>query len=407
MNRNRQPTVHSEYQLLPTDEDIRIRGGGEGGKPRTRPPKRTTKTSQKMTLFPDEDTIKPGEVTDDDVYNQLGQIPFGTERRDLERLKTLDREQLPRVTAYCTASFYRLDDVFKFLQLERNKYKTHPKRFDECIYTPFTSSLANSTLIDVDGPGGGLYTSPGYGSETEGGGSFSIDSIEKELFFFEYGVVVCWGLSKEEEKAVLKLLVPFEEDKIAEEDIEEEILYFVYSSTHQRIYNDIITLKSRKNVMAKLTISHAVAQSAKTTLFEDLVEDTIEDTKHIPQEMARTGNINLSRAGISKKIGQLFIMRINVNLVSNVLDEPEIFWSEPSLQPLYQAVRGYLEISQRAELLNQRVEVIGDMLDMLKEHLNYSHSEKLEWIVIYLITIEVVIGLFTVFFEFLNFSKGE
>ena len=82
------------------------------------------------------------------------------------------------------------------------------------IYTPFTSSLANSTLIDVDGPGGGLYTSPGYGSETEGGGSFSIDSIEKELFFFEYGVVVCWGLSKEEEKAVLKLLVPFEEDKI-------------------------------------------------------------------------------------------------------------------------------------------------------------------------------------------------
>lgn len=46
------------------------------------------------------------------------------------------------------------------------------------------------------------------------------------------------------------------------------------------------------------------------------------------------------RTAITKKIGQLFIMRINVNLVSNILDTPEIFWSEPSLQPLYSAIRG-------------------------------------------------------------------
>jgi uncharacterized Rmd1/YagE family protein len=61
--------------------------------------------------------------------------------------------------------------------------------------------------------------------------------------------------------------------------------------------------------------------------------------------------------------------------------------SEPALEPLYQAVRGYLEISQRVELLNQRVAVISDLLDMLKEHLNSSHGEQLEWIVIVLIGI--------------------
>lgn len=107
-------------------------------------------------------------------------------------------------------------------------------------------------------------------------------------------------------------------------------------------------------------------------------------------------------------------MRINVNLVSNVLDEPEIFWSEPALQPQYQAVRGnlssqltlgYLEISQRAELLNQRVQVISDLLEMLKDHLNYSHSEQLEWIIIYLIAFEAVIGMMTVFLEVMNYRK--
>jgi uncharacterized Rmd1/YagE family protein len=99
--------------------------------------------------------------------------------------------------------------------------------------------------------------------------------------------------------------------------------------------------------MLKITISHAIAQSVKLTLFEGLIEETIDSTKHIPLKMAHDGKIHMSRKAINKKIGQLFIMRINVNLVSNVLDTPEIFWSEPALEPFYKAIRGYLEISQR------------------------------------------------------------
>ena len=85
-------------------------------------------------------------------------------------------------------------------------------------------------------------------------------------------------------------------------------------------------------------------------------------------------------------------MRINVNLVSNVLDTPEIFWSEPAFEPLYMAIRGYLEISQRVDVLNQRVGVISDLLAMLKDNLTSTHGEQLEWIVIFLISFEIVIG---------------
>ena len=67
-------------------------------------------------------------------------------------------------------------------------------------------------------------------------------------------------------------------------------------------------------------------------------------------------------------------------------------------------MRGYLEISQRVELLNQRVEVISDLLDMMKEHLNYSHSEQLEWVIIYLITFEALIGIITVLFDVINYQ---
>lgn len=137
-------------------------------------------------------------------------------------------------------------------------------------------------------------------------------------------------------------------------------------------------MRHPSNYLIKLTIAHAIAQSVKMTLFERLIDDTINETKYIPQVMAESGNIKMSRTAITKKIGQLFIMRINVNLVSNILDTPEIFWSEPTLEPLYSAIRGYLEISQRVELLNQRVEVISDLLEMLKDHLNSSHGMKVK-----------------------------
>ncbi|CAJ0760785.1 15900_t:CDS:2, partial [Entrophospora sp. SA101] len=46
---------------------------------------------------------------------------------------------------------------------------------------------------------------------------------------------------------------------------------------------------------------------------------------------------------------------------------PEIFWSEPLLQPLYNAIRTYLEISQHVKVLNDKCNAINDLLDMLHE----------------------------------------
>lgn len=59
--------------------------------------------------------------------------------------------------------------------------------------------------------------------------------------------------------------------------------------------------------------------------------------------------------------------------------------SYPDLQPLYDACRSYLEIPQRINLLNTRVEVLQDMLSLLKEAVSSRHNERLEKIVIILI----------------------
>lgn len=87
------------YHTFPQDTPPPVRA-----KPKQ--PNRTTKTSQKLKLFPEEDeqTLITTDDLDASVYDQIAQIPHGTARLEAERLSKIDRGHLPRVTAYCTAS---------------------------------------------------------------------------------------------------------------------------------------------------------------------------------------------------------------------------------------------------------------------------------------------------------------
>lgn len=63
-----------------------------------------------------------------------------------------------------------------------------------------------------------------------------------EILYFDYGVVVLWGFSAEEEKIILQDLLPFQEDVIGTrglildiESMETEQFYFHYNCTRQLI----------------------------------------------------------------------------------------------------------------------------------------------------------------------------
>lgn len=51
-----------------------------------------------------------------------------------------------------------------------------------------------------------------------------------------------------------------------------------------------------------------------------------------------------------------------------MLDVPNFFWeSEPTLHPLYSAVREYMEIKPRIQVLNERCRVFLDLAEILSD----------------------------------------
>ncbi|EXM04256.1 hypothetical protein FOIG_05740 [Fusarium odoratissimum NRRL 54006] len=394
-------------------------------------PQRSTKKTEKLKLLPNTDLDDPeDEESGRDVYSQYTRIKDPAARRDAAKLGKADRDRLPRVTAYCTANRYEMEALMRFLKGRGKTRGANPKLIDECIYTPYNYTAKNARSRDPVQSYERRHSTGEAGSEAHGhnghahndangnGNGSHIDSADllgsaiedhdsisetnpdfdtqvhtPEVFLFDYGVVVIWGMTEAQEARFLKEIAKFETEKLAPDDVETELFNFYYTKDYQaRIYNDFITLRDKNNYMTKLAISHALAQSVKTSLFEELIASTVDTCKDIPTQIATTGKIALRRSQINMQIGELFILRINIHLNGSVLDTPELFWVEPQLEPVYQAVRSYLEMDQRVGLLTERLDVIADLLAVLKGELSHGHDEKLEWIVIVLIAAEILVA---------------
>eukprot|EP00928_Gymnodinium_smaydae_P004036 TRINITY_DN11413_c0_g2_i1.p1 TRINITY_DN11413_c0_g2~~TRINITY_DN11413_c0_g2_i1.p1 ORF type:complete len:496 (-),score=120.63 TRINITY_DN11413_c0_g2_i1:187-1620(-) len=259
---------------------------------------------------------------------------------------------------------------------------------------------------------------------------------DKDLFAFRYGCIVCWNFTASEYGAVKERLRPFVYQP--EQEMEEESMEFVIKTTGARrgaaggedgnddhleeeeedddrdrnedrredgraggtsqtqspgaVKNDQIIL-STLDPLERLAHSYALAQSVRLAVFEIVVDRSIATTRSIPETMATTGEVTADPTELSKQMGQLLVLRCDVNLHTDILDTPDIFWDEEQFEPHYVESREYLEIDKRVEILNQRLVVLKDLYDLLQNGLNVKHGNKLEWIIIILILVEVVLEL--------------
>lgn len=214
--------------------------------------------------------------------------------------------------------------------------------------------------------------------------------IEKEskfAFIFKHGVAVFWDVGEEE-----FLLKKISSSSFSSENCEE--FNFEFSQTQKiKIETDTIYLDN-SNELTMLSVSFAIAQSIKLNEFEDAMHETLQQTEHIPLELASSGRVLMSRKEIAKARGHLFLAKSKIYLHFELLDTPEFFWEYPELEIYYQAARKYLELQPRIEILNRKLNVLQEVLTILADEQNHKHSSLLEWIIIILIAFEIIIFIF-------------
>lgn len=248
-----------------------------------------------------------------------------------------------------------------------------------------------------------------------------------DLFIFPSGTVVAWAIPEDQlESLVTKALVPAAQEPLKEVE-EEDLEYFEDPKKEgSSIRGDRIILGTKSQqpelhldgegrrfsqsdepklaqsrnldtVLAKIAFSSGLARSTKLAVLERLLDDYFQSTKSIPAVLSRGGRMPFTRNFISQKTGQLLEIRAQLNLYSELTDSlPDLFWDsrhELGLEGYYDQVGKALDTNIRIKVLNEKMDYASEIASVLRQQLSEKHSVRLEWIIILLITAEVVFAI--------------
>ncbi|KAK6191968.1 hypothetical protein SNE40_003531 [Patella caerulea] len=275
-----------------------------------------------------------------------------------------DQEML-KVTAYAVGEEIYLDELRKALEIQ---------------------GLYNQLELpaDVDNA---IYVKANY----------AVNGNSREIFFFKEGSVVFWNLPTTERNEVIRFVQKHCQDPydISLSLHENERMEFQLSEGITDLSGDKINLctvnKTDEELnLEKYTCSNALTQSVKLAIWEASLETFISSIEQVTEDLRDGKKIKMSRRDVLRKTGELFALRHEINLSSDLLDTPDFYWDRDILETLYQRVCNHLIIARRTKVLNERIKHCCELTELLSSHLNDTHHVRLEWMIIVLIMVEVV-----------------
>ncbi|GJN90227.1 hypothetical protein Rhopal_003226-T1 [Rhodotorula paludigena] len=317
-----------------------------------------------------------------------------------------DRTRPPpdgRVVALTTAESYNTPELLKSLQA-LGLLDGAVNVLGEAILLPRWSP-ASSTFFDASEAGEAAGT--GAGSEVG------------QVFIFESGTIVLWGLSMTAAETFLRKVIRggaagtgafVEEGRYPEP--ETEVLEYWVGQRPTGMSGDSIHLATEpstpldsppadstappsKDLLERLAFSAGMARVTKLGVYEEQFDAFAEGVAGIPKLLESGSESPVKKTDIIKRVGTLHSFRQKLNLEDeNLLDEPEFLWEDADLHGHYTAVCEALEFESRLTTLNDRVDYAFSLQTTLMELLNAKTSHRLEWIIILLIAFEISLVLY-------------
>ncbi|XP_036622915.1 required for meiotic nuclear division protein 1 homolog isoform X1 [Trichosurus vulpecula] len=231
-----------------------------------------------------------------------------------------------------------------------------------------------------------------------------VQNSEKEydpgtIFFFREGAVVFWNVENKTMKHVMQILEKHEVQpyEMALVHWENEELNYMKAEGQSKLHGGEIRLNSELDldeiILEKFAFSNALCLSVKLAIWEASLDDFVESIQSIPEALKAGKKVKLSHEEVMQKMGELFSLRHRINLSSDFLMTPDFYWDRENLEALYDKTCQFLSITRRVKVMNEKLQHCMELTDLMRNHLNEKRALRLEWMIVILITIEVMFEL--------------
>lgn len=211
---------------------------------------------------------------------------------------------------------------------------------------------------------------------------------------YRYGVVVTAGLDGPDEEEVLREILPRVHRPLAAPE-EETIELSIRDDQEEGVGADGVVRIGALDLAKLLIVADALAKSTVLADDERHIAEVFDILEPWAQSLAH-GRRPGSRRALIRLIGQALLAQHRLTERVGVREKPDILWDRPDLERLYARLENEYDLTERAEALDRKLELIGETVTVMTDLIDTRRTLRLEAAVVILILAEIALTLFQI-----------
>jgi uncharacterized Rmd1/YagE family protein len=215
---------------------------------------------------------------------------------------------------------------------------------------------------------------------------------------FRFGAAVFLGLNPIEEEEVVKGLRDRLTEPLAERETETVSILVRQGTEDQLTSSGQIELKNDA-AERLLLIAEALAVSVTLAYDERRIREAFDRVEPVASSLKQGRLLRGSQADLMAQIGEALLIQQRLAGRVEMADRPDVLWDHPELERLWVKLADDYDLAPRARAIGQKLEVIRETADTMRDLLSTRTSHRLEWYIIVLIAFEILLSLYDRFFK--------
>lgn len=218
------------------------------------------------------------------------------------------------------------------------------------------------------------------------------------VMLFKSGAAVFFGLNPIEEEDLVRGLGERIVSPLTEREIETAQLLIKPGDDELLSSSGAIQLKNAEPNRL-LLVAEVLAVSVALAHDERRIAKAFERITPIAESLAKKELPAAPQAELLEQIGEALLIQQRMASRVDLDEKPDVLWDHPELERFWAKLVDEYDLPQRARAIDRKLVVIRETADTIVDLISTRTSHRLEWYIIFLISLEIVLSMYDRFWK--------